>query len=286
MRMDDLYREGADRLSRAGVTDARTDAWYLLEFVTGISRASYYADPKRNLADREVSDYRDKIASRASRIPLQLIIGQVEFMGLPFLVDGNTLIPRQDSECLVLETLRLLKPGDRIMDLCTGSGCLIISILKYADRRLGAGNGVTGAAYDLSEKALRAAGKNAALNGISGDRLTFTRSDLFSEAEGVFDIILSNPPYIATGEIESLEPEVRDYDPRMALDGGADGLDFYKQITREAGSRLRSGGFLLFEIGANQASDVTALMKARGFADVKITKDLAGLDRVVSGCKI
>jgi len=286
MRMDDLYREGADRLSRAGVTDARTDAWYLLEFVTGISRASYYADPKRNLADREVSDYREKIASRASRIPLQLIIGRVEFMGLPFLVDGNTLIPRQDSECLVLETLRLLKPGDRIMDLCTGSGCLIISILKYADRRLGAGNGVTGAAYDLSEKALRAAGKNAALNGISGDRLTFTRSDLFSEAEGVFDIILSNPPYIATGEIESLEPEVRDYDPRMALDGGADGLDFYKRITREAGSRLRSGGFLLFEIGANQASDVTALMKARDFADVKITKDLAGLDRVVSGCKI
>jgi len=284
--MDDLYREGADRLSRAGVTDARTDAWYLLEFVTGISRASYYADPKRNLADREVSDYREKIASRASRIPLQLIIGRVEFMGLPFLVDGNTLIPRQDSECLVLETLRLLKPGDRIMDLCTGSGCLIISILKYADRRLGAGNGVTGAAYDLSEKALRAAGKNAALNGISGDRLTFTRSDLFSEAEGVFDIILSNPPYIATGEIESLEPEVRDYDPRMALDGGADGLDFYKRITREAGSRLRSGGFLLFEIGANQASDVTALMKARDFADVKITKDLAGLDRVVSGCKI
>ena len=194
-------------------------------------------------------------------------------MGLKFHVSPHVLIPRQDTEILVEEALKRIRPGMDVLDLCTGSGCIIISMKKYQGQ-------IRAAACDNSPQALAVARENAALNGVS---VQFLEGDLFRPVEGMFDAIVSNPPYIPTGELAGLMPEVRDFEPRSALDGDADGLIFYRRIVNDAKNHLKPGGFLLFEIGCDQGKDVSELMWQAGYQDRNVIKDLAGLDRVVAG---
>ena len=268
-----IYKEGAETLEHAGIPDAPLDAWYLLEYVTGISRASYFGDPKREVPKEQAESYREVILRRAGHIPLQHITGEQEFMGYTFLVNPDVLIPRQDTETLTEEALKFTEPGMKVLDLCTGSGCILISLMKKC-------HGLTGTGCDISEKALKTAREN-------GRRLqveaSWIQSDLFEQISERFDLIVSNPPYIRTGVIEELQQEVRLHDPWIALDGKKDGLYFYRRIIAESTGYIRDNGALMFEIGHDQAEDVVRLMEEAGYTQIRVKKDLAGLDRVVTG---
>ena len=278
------YRQGTEKLGNAGVPEAQLDAWYLLEYVTGIGRASYYADPDREMSAEQKTKYDKCIEARSRRVPLQHITGEQEFMGLSFRVNGDVLIPRQDTEVLVETALDILNREEDafqretgrvcLLDLCTGSGCILLCILHYAKCR------AEGTGSDLSARALAVAEQNAERLGIPAD---FIESDLFENISGRFSMILSNPPYIRSSEIAELQEEVRLYDPIEALDGREDGLYFYRRIITESPSYLNDGGYLIFEIGYDQAADVTGLMREQGFDEIHVKKDLAGLDRVVYG---
>ena len=268
-----IYKEGAETLEHAGIPDAKLDAWYLLEYVTGISRASYFGDPKREVPEEQAESYREVILRRAGHIPLQHITGEQEFMGYSFLVNPDVLIPRQDTETLTEEALKFTEPGMKVLDLCTRSGCILISLMKKC-------HGLTGTGCDISEKALKTAREN-------GRRLqveaSWIQSDLFEQISERFDLIVSNPPYIRTGVIEELQEEVRLHDPWIALDGKKDGLYFYRRIIAESTGYIRDNGALMFEIGHDQAEDVVRLMEEAGYTQIRVKKDLAGLDRVVTG---
>lgn len=273
MNLKEALCMGEQRLNEAQIADARIDAWLLLEWVTGISRANYFMDPCKELSEKESEAYVQAVEKRCQRIPLQHITGEQEFMGFPFHVNEHVLIPRQDTECLVETALEKYEPDMRVLDMCTGSGCIIISVEKLCK------NGdFTGC--DISEKALAVAKKNAKRLSAHTELI---QSDLFENVNGRFDMILSNPPYIRTAVIDELEEEVRCHDPRIALDGREDGLYFYRRIIDEARDHLVNGGWLLFEIGHDQREDVKALMKEAGYQEITARKDLAGLDRVVFG---
>lgn len=279
-------KTGEKTLAEAGVPDPSIDAWYLLEYASGICRASYYADPLKEMEDESYQSYLKLIETRSRRIPLQHIIGTQEFMGLEFFVNENVLIPRQDTEILVETGLGIIQEeltcksdeSMNILDMCTGSGCILLSLLHYV--RKNSTKFVSGMGTDISEQALAVAGKNAELLGIEA---RFVQSDLFEKITDRFSLILSNPPYIPTSEICRLQDEVKYHDPLLALDGKEDGLYFYRRIVDESRQHLMSRGILAFEIGADQADDVTSLMQTAGFEEVKVKKDLAGLDRVVYG---
>ena len=298
------YTEAKRRLEESGIEEASLDAWLLLEHVTGISRASYYADPDREMSPDEWRRYSELVGRRAERVPLQHITGTQEFMGLVFEVNEHVLIPRQDTEILVEQALAFIGSGKvpaaensrtRILDMCTGSGCILLSVMHWAEsyrqkalRKAGdtARGGekqdiiIEGTGADISPKALAVAEKNARRLGISAG---FVESDLFGAVRGKYGMILSNPPYIRTDEIKDLQEEVRLHDPVIALDGREDGLYYYRRIVRESRSYLDEGGALLFEIGCDQAEAVSGLMRGVGFSEITVKKDLAGLDRVVSG---
>lgn len=276
-----IYREGKEQLELSGVPDADLDAWYLLEFVTGISKAQYYGNPEAGMEEEEVLRYRDVIRQRAKRIPLQHITGEQEFMGFSFRVNEHVLIPRQDTETLVEEALGVLKPKMEILDLCTGSGCILLSLLKLGEKQGIAGLKGTGA--DISREALKVAKENGRRLEIPGDRVAWVRGDLFEKLEGPFDLLVSNPPYIPSGELSGLQEEVRLHDPALALDGHEDGLYFYRRIAAEAGKYLRDGAFLMLEIGWDQGEAVRGLLEAAGYQEVEVKKDLSGNDRVVRG---
>lgn len=276
-----IYREGKEQLELSGVPDADLDAWYLLEFVTGISKARYYGNPEAGMEEEEVLRYRDVIRQRAERIPLQHITGEQEFMGFSFQVNEHVLIPRQDTETLVEEALGVLKPKMEILDLCTGSGCILLSLLKLGEKQGIAGLKGTGA--DISREALKVAEENGRRLEIPGDRVAWVRGDLFEKLEGPFDLLVSNPPYIPSGELSGLQEEVRIHDPALALDGHEDGLYFYRRIAAEAGKYLRDGAFLMLEIGWDQGEAVRGLLEAAGYREVEVKKDLSGNDRVVRG---
>ena len=276
-----IYREGKEQLELSGVPDADLDAWYLLEFVTGISKARYYGNPEAGMEEEEVLRYRDVIRQRAERIPLQHITGEQEFMGFSFQVNEHVLIPRQDTETLVEEALGVLKPKMEILDLCTGSGCILLSLLKLGEKQGIAGLKGTGA--DISREALKVAEENGRRLEIPGDQLAWVRGDLFEKLEGPFDLLVSNPPYIPSGELSGLQEEVRLHDPALALDGREDGLYFYRRIAVEAGKYLRDGAFLMLEIGWDQGEAVRGLLEAAGYREVEVKKDLSGNDRVVRG---
>ena len=276
-----IYREGKEQLELSGVPDADLDAWYLLEFVTGISKARYYGNPEAGMEEEEVLRYRDVIRQRAERIPLQHITGEQEFMGFSFRVNEHVLIPRQDTETLVEEALGVLKPKMEILDLCTGSGCILLSLLKLGEKQGIAGLKGTGA--DISREALKVAKENGRRLEIPGDRVAWVRGDLFEKLEGPFDLLVSNPPYIPSGELSGLQEEVRLHDPALALDGHEDGLYFYRRIAAEAGKYLRDGAFLMLEIGWDQGEAVRGLLEAAGYREVEVKKDLSGNDRVVRG---
>ena len=276
-----IYREGKEQLELSGVPDADLDAWYLLEFVTGISKARYYGNPEAGMEEEEVLRYRDVIRQRAKRIPLQHITGEQEFMGFSFQVNEHVLIPRQDTETLVEEALGVLKPKMEILDLCTGSGCILLSLLKLGEKQGIAGLKGTGA--DISREALKVAKENGRRLEIPGDQLAWVRGDLFEKLEGPFDLLVSNPPYIPSGELSGLQEEVRLHDPALALDGREDGLYFYRRIAAEAGKYLRDGAYLMLEIGWDQGEAVSTLLEVAGYREVEVKKDLSGNDRVVRG---
>lgn len=344
----DVLNYGKKILKNAGIVEADLDAWYLFGQIFGISRAQYFLCARENIAGstaqkmaaqeqtgnslesknaldcvelwlkEKLSAYENTLKKRASRIPLQQILGQQEFMGLTFFVNEHVLIPRQDTETLVELVLNEQKDKDvSILDMCTGSGCIAVSLKK-----LGGYACVEGA--DISEEALKVAKRNSEeilensdavssrteqiqnctnltnnqnkqnnsaerkiseASKLSQAGVTFRHSDMFSafpETEP-FDVIVSNPPYIPSAVIEELEPEVRDHEPRGALDGTADGLYFYRILAEECAKHLTPGGYVYFEIGYDQGMAVKELLDNHGFKDTRVIQDLAGKDRVVCG---
>lgn len=299
MTLREAYEYGQEELKLAGIEDAAVDAWYLMEFVTGISRAMYFLNVQEEMSVEQEKAYRSHIERRASHIPLQHITGVQEFMGLEFCVNEHVLVPRQDTEVLVESVLEVLEPGMKVLDMCTGSGCILISLLKHSQQgsckpvcgqfensQPACGqmaineNNVRGVGVDISEDALQVARKNRDKIGVEAELI---QSDLFEKVGGQYDIIVSNPPYIRTAVIEELKEEVRFHDPFLALDGKEDGLYFYRKIVEKSPEFLNKGGKLYFEIGHDQGVEVKRLMEEAGFTGVAVKKDLAGLDRVVFG---
>ena len=272
MTLSGLLREGREALQAAGIPEWDLDAWYLLEYAAHCTRNEYFLRPEKEVLPQEKQLYRTLIRKRSAHIPLQYLTGSQEFMGLSFFVDENVLIPRQDTEILVEEALRALGSGMRVLDVCTGSGCILLSLLKLCA-------GLEGTVTDLSEKALQVAGENARRLGVEA---SFVQGDLFEPVSGKYDCIVSNPPYIASREVDALMEEVRDHEPRMALDGGEDGLYFYRKIAIQSPKYLNDRGRIFLEIGFDQGEAVAGLL-APAFDEVRIVQDLAGLDRVVCG---
>ena len=278
MTLKELLKWGENRLLESGVLEFPVDAWRLLEDTFDIDKNYYILNCNENIDNMfdsdEVSKFKSKIEKRCTRLPLQYITGSQEFMGLDFFVNENVLIPRQDTETLVLEVLNRINKDSDILDMCTGSGCIILSICKLSKYNIRA----TG--VDISNKALEVAKKNADNLGIE---INYIESNLFDKIDGKYDIIVSNPPYIRTEEIEKLMPEVKEFEPLGALDGQEDDLFFYREIIEKSDEYLKAGGYLFFEIGYDQGLDVYKMMENKGFSELNIVKDLAGLDRVIWG---
>ncbi len=263
----DFVKENTDKLDAAGISDASVDIWLLLEHFADIKKSEYFANQDMQISKVDAEQIEEAVEKRIDHIPLQHIIGETEFMGLTFKVNENVLIPRFDTEILVDEVVKYV--GDdflKVLDMCTGSGCIAITISDMCDN-------ATVTASDVSKDALDVAKENNTLNQTD---VTFVESDL-----GKFDVIVSNPPYIRTEEIENLEEEVKMHDPHLALDGGESGLDFYQVITKEAKDYLNENGLIFFEIGFDQAEEVSNILKENGYKDIVVKKDLAMNDRVV-----
>ncbi len=278
MIYQEAYQKATGELKAAGIPEPESDAWILMEHVTGMTRTRYYVDGFGTMPEKEEEQFFELISRRKERIPVQHLTGVQEFMGYEFLVNEHVLVPRQDTEILVEEAekrLRLMEKEDlvKMLDMCTGSGCIPIS-LKLRNPQIS----IKGA--DISEEALKVAGENAKKLGVDGE---WIHTDMFEKITGSFDLITSNPPYIPTKVIEELEAEVRLHDPYEALDGKEDGLYFYRILAEEVPKYLTDGGWLVMEIGHDQSAAVENLLKEAGFGQVSTQKDLAGLDRVVSG---
>ncbi|AIS51353.1 release factor glutamine methyltransferase PrmC [Thermoanaerobacter kivui] len=246
----------------------------LLAYCLGIDRTKLILKKEEKLEGKQLKKFLELLNMRKSRIPYQYIVKKQHFMGLEFFVDENVLIPRPDTETLVEEVLKRLRKGDVIIDIGTGSGAIAISIAKYFKN-------CTVYAVDISKKALEVAKYNAKMHGVL-DKIVFIESDVFSNVSKdlKFDFIVSNPPYIKRSEIETLQKEVKK-EPIIALDGGPDGLLFYKKIIKEGPFYINIEGNIVFEIGYGQKEAVTDLLKKNGFEDIEVIKDLSGIDRVI-----
>lgn len=305
MTIRDILTNIRERLQKAGIEDFEYESWVFLDWKLHVNRADFYMNPNGEVKQELLEELEEVLLKREQRVPLQYLMGECEFMGFDFAVDERVLIPRQDTECLVelaakdIRNVNTQKRGAsdnvagrlsgdcdgartkllqneqkvKVLDLCTGSGCIGISVAKLCPD-----TEVTLA--DISEGALTVAKKNAENLNVN---VTLTNGNLFENIEGSFDYILSNPPYIPSRVIDGLMPEVREHEPRLALDGEADGLAFYRKIIQQAPDYLNQDGRIYFEIGAEQGEDMLRLMTERGFLEVKVHKDLAGLDRIVTG---
>lgn len=278
----ELYEEGRRILEQAGLPDAALDARFLLEEVCGTNLQTLLVFPEKKVTEEEVNQYRAFIQRRKDREPTAMILGEWDFMGLTFRLNKSTLIPEQDTEVLVetaLEELKRRGLGEaplRILDLCTGSGCILLSLLHELRNAGGLGT-------DLSEEALEAARENAVRLGLQ-ERAAFRQGDLWEPVgDERFDLIVSNPPYVPTEVIPTLEPEVRCGEPYAALDGGEDGLVFYRRIMREAAGHLKPFGIIIVESGFDEAPQIAALMQDQKLRGIRTVKDYGGLDRVVLG---
>lgn len=278
----ELYEEGRRILEQAGLPDAALDARFLLEEVCGTNLQTLLVFPEKKVTEEEVNQYRAFIQRRKDREPTAMILGEWDFMGLTFRLNKSTLIPEQDTEVLVetaLEELKRRGLGEaplRILDLCTGSGCILLSLLHELRNAGGLGT-------DLSEEALEAARENAVRLGLQ-ERAAFRQGDLWEPVgDERFDLIVSNPPYVPTEVIPTLEPEVRCGEPYAALDGGEDGLVFYRRIMREATGHLKPSGIIIVESGFDEAPQIAALMQDQKLRGIRTVKDYGGLDRVVLG---
>ena len=277
-----LYEAACRALQDAGVPDPPFDAKRLMEFACGLTFHDLYAHGELVPDESKQAVLNECVKKRSLRIPLAYITGTQGFMGLDFYVSEDVLVPRPDTETLAEAAMKHLFDGMCLLDLCTGSGCVGLSLLKYS-------NNTTAVLGDLSPAAIACAGENAERLGLTG-RVTLTVCDLFPPRSAIpergADLITANPPYIKTDVIDTLEDEVRVYEPRMALDGGADGLAFYRRIISEAGQYLTRGGRLLLETGYDQAGDVAALMRESGYRHMEIIRDAGGNERVVTGVMI
>lgn len=278
----ELYEEGRRILEQAGLPDAALDARFLLEEVCGTNLQTLLVFPEKKVTEEEVNQYRAFIQRRKDREPTAMILGEWDFMGLTFRLNKSTLIPEQDTEVLVetaLEELKRRGLGEaplRILDLCTGSGCILLSLLRVLRNAGGLGT-------DLSEEALEAARENAVRLGLQ-ERAAFRQGDLWEPVgDERFDLIVSNPPYVPTDVIPTLEPEVRCGEPYAALDGGEDGLVFYRRILKEAAGHLKPSGIIIVESGFDEAAQIAALMQDQKLRGIRTVKDYGGLDRVVLG---
>ncbi len=267
----ELLESAKELLRQQKIADAHADAWYLLSHVYEIDRTQFLIRGGRQAPEEKMERFYAMVRERAEHIPLQHLTGTQEFMGMEFAVSGDVLIPRQDTELLVEEVLKLSEEKE-ILDMCTGSGCIIVSLAKFGKPKSATG-------VDISEKALKIASGNAYNNKV---KVKYLQSDLFDRVEGSYDIIVSNPPYIPTPEIDTLMPEVRDHEPVLALDGSMDGLEFYRRISSDAKPYLRANGAIFFEIGYNQGEAVKEILLREGYAEISIKKDLSGHDRIVS----
>ncbi len=292
MTVRELLEEGIKKLKDADIDNAEYDARVILSEAYGMDMAELLMNINRQicpgaLGGTEPSDitecpsdcgsiitYNTGINMRLRHVPLQQIIGHTGFMGLDFKVARDVLIPRQDTEILAETVLENEKDKSiSLLDLCSGSGCIAVSLKK-----LGGYNKVS--ASDIDEKAVNLTLRNASIHNV---KIKLYKSDMFENIPESFDVIVSNPPYIPSGDIPKLMPEVRDHDPVKALDGGADGLFMYRRIMEEGLGHLKPGGRVYFEIGAKQAESVKGLMEEAGLTDIRIYKDLAGMDRVLCG---
>jgi len=272
MTFEEAWSYGKLVLQSVGILEYELDSWYLLEYLFKIDKSWYYLHSSEKMPEEKVQEYELLLKKRSERVPLQYITGSQEFMGLNFKVNSHVLIPRQDSETLVEEAVKRLEPDMDVLDLCTGSGCVIISIMKQKK--------IIGTASDISKQALLIAKENAKSNQVE---VNLVRSDLFQNITGKYDMIVANPPYIPTEEIAGLMPEVRIFEPIDALDGKEDGMYFYHRIVRESRKFLKSNGYLCLEIGHDQGGRVAFLMEENGYRNVKVVKDLARNNRVVCG---
>lgn len=279
MTLQEALKKGQAYLQENQVADAEIDAWYLMQYAieqadgTTADRSWYLMHREETMLPAAYARYQWLLTERGKHIPLQHLTGEQEFMGITFQVNDQVLIPRQDTEILVEEAMKYLRSGMKVLDMCTGSGCIMISLMKYVP-------GILGVASDVSEKALQVAKSNAVRQEACID---FRHGDLFESVDGSFDMIVSNPPYIPTHEIDRLMAEVRLYDPFGALDGREDGLYFYRKLTELSPSYLKPGGWLMMEIGSGQGAAVTELLERAAYEDIYIVKDLAGHDRVAAG---
>ena len=275
MKLSELYGLFVDTLNKSGFDEAESDSRLIFEYIAGIDRVKLTLEGDRELEPGIEEKLKAALAKRLTHMPVQYITGYQNFMGLEFMVSKDVLIPRMDTEILVEEVLRLGLSNVRVLDICTGSGCILLSILKYV-------YGSSGVGVDISDGALGVAKANSEALGIDA---TFIKSDMFENIpkDERFDIVVSNPPYIRSDVIGTLMSEVKDYEPMSALDGSADGLRFYRIIADRAPEFLNKGGMLFVEIGYDQGEEVSALITEAGFTDVQVMKYLSGLDRVVSG---
>lgn len=283
------YREavlkGAASLKCSGVESPEYDSRELMLKVAGFDSTQYLCRSTEKVPAECLAIFQEYIERRMNREPLQHILGEACFYGRSFLVNENVLVPRLDTEVLVEQALKVTRDNDAVLDMCTGSGCIIITMAL--ERKLSFACGC-----DLSDKALEVAQSNAErLIQDNKGIFRFCQGDLFDsldkncglepDSHFKFDVIVSNPPYIETEVINTLSDEVRLHEPVMALDGSPDGLEFYRRISAKAPEYLNLGGYLLYEIGCNQGQQVSMIMEEAGFRDIEIIKDLAGLDRVV-----
>ena len=275
MKLSELYGLFVDTLNKSGFAEPESDSRLIFEYIAGIDRVKLTLEGDRELEPGVEEKLKAALDMRLTHMPVQYITGYQNFMGLEFMVSKDVLIPRMDTETLVEEVLRLGLSNVRVLDICTGSGCILLSILKYV-------YGSSGVGVDISDGALGVAEANSEALGIDA---TFIKSDMFENIpkDERFDIVVSNPPYIRSDVIGTLMSEVKDYEPLLAMDGSEDGLKFYRIIADRAPEYLNNGGMLFLEIGYYQGAEVSALLSAAGFMDVEVIKDLSGLDRVVSG---
>lgn len=279
MRLYELVKKGQCMLEEKGVPDADIDAGLLWQHVAGMNMADMLFDRDVEILAEQETDYMELIERRSAREPLQYITGVQNFMGYDFCTSKNVLIPRQDTEVLVETALNITKHIDGsvdVLDMCCGTGCIGISygLMRPGSRVVLA---------DISEDAIKTTHKNIEKLCGDTDRFRVVGTDLFENVEGRFDLILSNPPYIKSGVIDTLMPEVRDNEPRLALDGMEDGLYFYRIIVSQARKYIKDEGYVVFEIGNDQAEDVQHLLVESGYDDVHVVRDLCRNDRVVYG---
>ncbi len=283
----ETLRWAGEYLSLHKVPDPSIEAEFLLAHAFGCQKKDLLIHPERVLTPGEVEQFKGFVERRGRREPLQYILGEVEFRGLSFKVNRKVLIPRPETELLVEEAINSIKGREgsgegkdiTILDLCTGSGCIAISIAKELPY-------CRVYAVDISERAIEVARENAERYGV-GERVIFLPGDLFEAIEplgldGEIDLIISNPPYVSKKEMEGLQPEIKAYEPLSALYGGEDGLDFYRRIVDEAPFYLSDGGLLIMEIGCSQAERVKDLLENEGlFSQIEVKKDLSGIDRII-----